>query len=169
MIERKPTLETIAPAITKSRKLKLEQIKELKLPLIFQDDQVIIEKSLNDWTLSAPLFIKLNQILETGEIGLVDYIIRSCINNCPAMITYIFENQSLVKMIRHLFRHCSQSQTSCRSYSINVKKYASWLGYNPDEIILDVKPVGAIPDPQRVLNHSDFLENYLAEVQDSRP
>ena len=167
MIERKTTLETIAPAITRSRKLKLEQIKELKLPLMFQGDLVIIERSLNDWPLREPLSIKLDQILETGEIGIVDYIIRSCLNERPIMIPYIFENESLVKMARHFFRHCSQSQSSCRNYSVNVRKYANWLGYSPDAIIQDIKPIGAIPDPQRVLNHSDFLESYLAEIQDA--
>ncbi len=167
MLERKTTLNAIAPAIIRSRKLKLEQIKELKLPLIFRDDQVIIEKSLNDYPLNTPLKLKLSQILETGEVGLVDYIIRSCIRQCPTMIPYIFENQSLLKMVRHLFRHGSPSQQTCSSYSINVRKYANWQGYSPDELILDIKPVGAISDPQRVLNHCDFLESYLADLQDS--
>ena len=175
MLERKPMIETIAPAITRNRKLaitrtrklKLEQIKQLKLPLIFKDDQVIIEKSLTDWSLKEPVSIPLNQILETGEIGLVDYIIRSCLSQYPSIISYIFENQSLVKMARHFFRHCSPAQTSCRTYSYNVKKYANWFGHKPDAIIFDIKPVGAIPDPQRVLNHCAFLEDYLAELQDS--
>jgi site-specific recombinase XerD len=52
-------------------------------------------------------------------------------------------------------------------HAINVKKYAAWLGYSPDLIIRDLKPVGSIPDPIRVQNHCDFLNNYLAELQDS--
>jgi site-specific recombinase XerD len=33
-------------------------------------------------------------------------------------------------------------------------------------IIQDVKPVGNIPDPTRVQNHSGYLNDYLAELQD---
>ena len=47
-----------------------------------------------------------------------------------------------------------------------MHKYATWLGYNPDLIIKDVKPVGAIPDPERVQNHCGYLNDYLAELQD---
>ena len=52
-------------------------------------------------------------------------------------------------------------------YAAYVKKYATWLGYNPDIIIADVKPIGAIPDPLKVQNHCGFLNDYLAELQDS--
>ena len=46
MIERATT--TIAPAITRTRKLSVEQLRNLELPLIFQEDTIIIEKSLGD-------------------------------------------------------------------------------------------------------------------------
>jgi site-specific recombinase XerD len=52
-------------------------------------------------------------------------------------------------------------------YSINLRNYAEWLGYSPDAIIKDTKPVGAIPDPLMVQNHCGFLNDYLAELQDS--
>ena len=52
-------------------------------------------------------------------------------------------------------------------YSTKLKKYATWLGHSPDIIIADVKPIGAIPDPLRVQNHCGFLNDYLAELQDS--
>lgn len=163
MIER----QTIAPAITRNRQLSIEDLKKLNLPLIFQDDIVVIERSLNDWKLKEPIVIELKKILDVKETGLIDYIIRSCLNERPSIISYIFENQSLVKLARHFLRHCSASHKSCMTYSINVKKYAIWLGYSPDLIIQDVKPVGAIPDPIKVQNHCGFLNDYLAELQDS--
>lgn len=163
MIER----QTIAPAITRNRQLSIEDLKKLNLPLIFQDDIVVIERSLNDWKLKEPIVIELKKILDVKETGLIDYIIRSCLNERPSIISYIFENQSLVKLARHFLRHCSASHKSCMTYSINVKKYAIWLGYSPDLIIQDVKPVGAIPDPLKVQNHCGFLNDYLAELQDS--
>jgi len=164
MIER---TATIAPAIIRNRQLSLEEINSLKLPLKFQGNLVIIERSLNDWKLRTPIAIELQKILAAKEKGLVDYIIRSCLNDQPSIIPYIFENETLLKLARHFLRHCSGSHRSCLLYSVSVRKYASWLGYKPDLIIQDVKPVGAVPDALKVQNHCGFLNDYLAELQDS--
>ena len=69
-------------------------------------------------------------------------------------------------MARHFLRHCSGSFQSCCCYTANVQKYATWLGYSPDLIIQDLKPIGNIPDPARVQNHCGYLNDYLAELQD---
>ena len=163
MIER---TTTIAPAITRTRKLSIEQLQNLKLPLIFQEDTIIIERSLSDFKLRKPISINLNKVLEAQEIGLVEYIIKSCLSYQPSIIPYIFENKSLVKVARHFLRHRSGSHQSCLMYTVKLRKYAIWLGHSPDTIIQDVKPVGAIPDPIKVQNHSGFLNDYLAELQD---
>jgi hypothetical protein len=73
----------------------------------------------------------------------------------------------MLKMARHFLRHCSASHDSYLIYSTKFKRYAEWLGHNPDIIIQDVKPVGAVPDPTKVQNHCEFLSDYLAELQDS--
>jgi site-specific recombinase XerD len=164
MIER---ATTISPAITRTRKLSVEQLKNLKLPLIFQEDAIIIKRSLNYWKLRTPIKIDLNKVLEAQKIGLVEYIIKSCLSYQPSIIPYIFENKSLVKLARHFLRHCSGSHQSCLMYTVKLKKYATWLGHNPDNIIQDIKPIGAIPDPIRIQNHSGFLNDYLAELQDN--
>jgi site-specific recombinase XerD len=164
LIER---VKTIAPAITRTRSLTVEELKSLNLPLKFQGEIVIIERSLSDWKLREPLAIDLKKILDAKEKGLVDYIVRSCLNERPNIIQYIFDNQTLVKLARHFLRHCSGSHKSCLIYSVNVKKYAAWLGYSPDLIIQDLKPIGAIPDSLKVQNHCGFLNEYLAELQDS--
>ena len=162
MIER----TTLVPPITRNRQLSLEEIKGLNLPLIFQDDYVLIERSLTGWKLKTALKIELKKILDTKEKGLADYIIRSCLNERPNLIPFIFDNQSMLKLARHFLRHLSRSYRSCLVYSANVKKYSEWLGYSPDLIIQDLKPVGAIPDPLKVQNHCGFLNDYLAELQD---
>ena len=75
MIERKT--QNIAIAIERKRNLTVDDLKKLNLPLQFQGQLVIIEKSLNNIRLQNPLSIELSKILATGEIGLADYIIRS--------------------------------------------------------------------------------------------
>jgi hypothetical protein len=84
----------LAPAIIRNRNLTIEDLKTLNLPLIFQENLVIIEKSTIGWKLKTPIAIELNKILAAGEKGLVDYIICSCIRQQPALIPYIFENQT---------------------------------------------------------------------------
>ena len=73
----------------------------------------------------------------------------------------------MLKLARHFLRHLSGSYRSCLTYSVNVKRYAIWLGHKPDLIIQDIKPVGAIPDPIKVQSHCGFLNDYLAELQDN--
>ncbi len=164
MIER---AKTTAPAIIRQRILTVDDLKSLKLPLMFQGDLVIVDTSLNGVKLRTPIAIKLQKILAAKEKGLVDYIFRSCLSERPSVIPYIFDNESLLKLARHFLRHCSGSHKSCMNYAVNVRKYAEWLGYSPDQIIQDVKPIGAIPDPLKIQNHCGFLNDYLAEVQDS--
>jgi len=157
----------LASAITRNRNLSVEELKSLNLPLIVQGDTVTIERSIDGWKLRKPITIQLNKLLAAQEKGLVDYIIRSCLNEQTSLIPYIFEYQSILKIARHFLRHCSASQDSCLKYTSKAKKYAEWLGHNPDVIIQDVKPIGAIPDPIKVQSHCEFLSDYLAHLQDS--
>ena len=69
-------------------------------------------------------------------------------------------------LARHLLRHCSGSPNTCCTYIVQIRKYSIWLGYSPDLIIQDIKPVGNIPDPTRVQNHTGYINDYLAAIQD---
>jgi hypothetical protein len=157
----------LAPAITHNRQLSIQDLKQLNLPLTFQDNKIIIFHSLTGWKLKTPLVLDLKKVLDTKEDKLVDYIIRSCLNDRPGVIPFIFDNQTMIKLARHFFRHLSGSAKSCLVYSVNVKKYSTWLGHSPDLIVQDIKPIGAIPDPLKVQNHCGFLNDYLAELQDA--
>jgi hypothetical protein len=92
-------VNTINPAIIRTRSLNVEELKNLNLPLIIQGDLVIIERSLNNWKLKTTLSIELSKILAAKEKGLVEYIIRSCLNERPNIIPYIFNNESLIKAL----------------------------------------------------------------------
>ncbi|MDR2204239.1 MAG: site-specific integrase [Nitrososphaerota archaeon] len=157
----------LVPAINSTRNLSIEELKNLKLPLIFQDDNVIITHSINGWKLRQPVTIERDKILAAKEKGLVNYIIRSCISERPNLIPYIFEYKSVQKMLRHFLRHCSESNDSCILYTSKLKKYADWLGHNPDIIIQDITTTESIPDSQKIQTHCRFLNEYLAYLQDS--
>jgi site-specific recombinase XerD len=158
--------EAIPQPILRMRQLTVEELKTLQLPLNIQGDTVVIEQSPKGWKLKKPVTLSLSKVLAAKEKGLIAYILSAFLSERPALIPFVFDNQSLIKMARHFLRHCSGSLQSCYCYTINVQKYATWLGYSPDLIIQDVKPVGNIPDPARVQNHSGYLNDYLAELQD---
>jgi site-specific recombinase XerD len=157
---------TLASSIIKQRQLSIEDLQSLQLPLKIQGNIVTIEKSTSGYKLRQPVIIKLDKILAAKEKGLVNYVITSLLNERPQLIPYVFNNESLLKMARQFLRHRSGSKQSCITYTAQVHKYSTWLGYSPDLIIADLKPVGAIADPSRVQNHCGYLSEYLSELQD---
>jgi hypothetical protein len=156
----------IPKPIIRTRQLTVQELESLNLPLQIQGTNVHIERSIRGWKLKEPVNVPLDKILAVKEKGLVDFILRSFIGERPKLISYVLDNQSLIKMARHFLRHCSSSTRSCLVYTTNVYKYSTWLGYSPDLIIQDLKPVGNIPDPLRMQNHCGYLNDYLAELQD---
>jgi site-specific recombinase XerD len=165
------TAEAIAETISREPiirtcQLTVDELRTLQLPIEVEDDKIIIAHSLRGWKLQRPVTLKLDKVLAAKEKGLVAYVLTAFLSERPSLIPVVFENQSLLKMARHFLRHCSGSYHSCLLYTVNVQKYATWLGYAPDLIIQDVKPIGNIPDPQRVQNHSGYLNDYLAQLQD---
>ncbi len=164
MIE--PKARTVAPSVIKTRQLSLEELKTLQFPLSIQGNLVVIERTPFGSKLRQPISLPLEKVLAAKEKGLVSYIFNAFVGQRSGLLEFVFENQSMVRMARHFLRHCSGSLHSCCAYTAKVQKYSAWLGYTPDLIIQDVKPIGSIPDPQRVENHQGYLNDYLAELQD---
>lgn len=158
--------QPLAKPITITRQLTIEDLKSLHFPMKIQADKVIFEESLRGYKLRQPVTVDLDKMLSAREKGLVTYIINTFLNDRPAIIPFVFNNESVIRLARHFLRHCSASHDSCRSYTVQVQKYSSWLGYSPNQLIADIKPVGNIPDPLRVQNHTGYLNDYLAELQD---
>jgi site-specific recombinase XerD len=158
VISRKPIIRT--------PKLTVEDLKDLKLPIKIQNDVVIIDHSLKGWPLQQPVTLSLSKVLDAHEKGLITYILSACLSERPALLPFVFDNQSLLKMARHFLRHCSASIHSCLVYTATTHRYSTWLGYSPDLIIADLKPVGNIADPQRIQNHQGYLDEYIAQLQD---
>jgi len=152
--------------ITRRRNLRQEDLKSLSIPITLEDGYLLVQRSPRGWKLRHPVKVNMEKVLAAGSIGLVDYILRAFTSQRPRLISFVFENESLIKLARHFLRHCSGSIHSVYSYTNTIQKYSAWLGHSPDEIIRDIKPHGNIPDPLRVQNHVGFLEDYVAELQD---
>jgi len=157
---------TVAQPIIRTPQLSLEDLKTINFPMKIQDDLVIIDTGITGQKLKTIVTVELSKILAAKEKGLIHYILMSFIRERPALIPFMFSNQSLIKVARHFLRHKSGSYLNCCNYTAHIQRYVKWLGYSPDVIIQDVKPNGAIPDPLRVQNHIGYLNDYLASLQD---
>ncbi len=160
------TAQTTTRPIIRTRHLTVDDLKKLPIPIKIQGNSLIIERSSRGWKLRRPITLSIKKVLAAREKGLVAYIVSSFTSERPGLIPFVFDNQSVIKMARHFLRHCSASPHSVYSYTSSVHKYSAWLGYSPDMIIQDVKPVGNIPDPLRVQNHTGYLDDYIAQLQD---
>jgi site-specific recombinase XerD len=158
--------QAMAPPIVRTRQLTVEELKSLQFPMDIQGDKLIIKQSPKGWKLKQPITVSLDKVLAAKEKGLIAYILSAFISQRSGLLQFAFDNQSIIRMARHFLRHYSGSLHSCCAYTAKVQKYSSWLGYSPDLIIQDVKPIGNIPDPLRVQNHTGYLNDYLAELQD---
>ena len=160
------TRQITAKPIIRKRQLTVEELRTIQIPMSVQGDSVVIDYSLRGWPLKKPVILSLEKVLAAKERGLIAYILKSFLSERPTLLAFVFDNKSIIKMARHFLRHCSGSLTSCCNYTVQLYKYSTWLGYSPDLIIQDIKPVGNIPDPQRAQNHTAYLNDYLAELQD---
>ena len=166
-IRRPQALQTERTQLTiKRRRLKVEDLAKLPVPAKIQDGCLILEKSPRGWILKEPVRVPIEKVLAAREKGLVAYILSAFISERPKLIPFVFKNQSLIRMARHFLRHCSGSPMSLYSYTDTISRYAQFLGHSPDVIIQDCKAGGNIPDPVRVQDHVEFLEAYLAALQD---
>ena len=93
--------QIIAKPLTVARQLTLEELKSLQFPMKILGDVVIIEESLKGYKLKQPIEIKLEKILAAREKGLIHYIVSAFLSERPALIPYVFDNQTLIKMARH--------------------------------------------------------------------
>ena len=159
------TLAINQPLI-RTRQLTVEELKTIPIPMTIKDETVTIERSLRGWRLQKPVTISLTKVLAAKEKGLINYVLSAFLSERPALIEFVFDNPSVLKMARHFLRHCSGSLTSCYVYTATIHNYSKWLGCNPDLLIADLKPVGNIPDPQRIQNHQGYLDEYIAQLQD---
>jgi hypothetical protein len=92
-------------------------------------------------------------------------LIKGLATHQPILIPFVLENQSLVEMARYFLRDRSGSTKSLYTYTNTLRQYSRRMGYQPDQIIADVKIQG-LPDPARLEKHRKFLKDSLADLQD---
>ena len=120
-------IPAIPPPIVRTKLLTVEELKTLQLPLKIQGNTITIEEGLRGGKLKQPVILALNKVLTAKEKGLVNYIFNALLSERPTLLPIAFDNQTLIKMARHLLRHCSGSPNTCHSYIVQMKRYSTWL------------------------------------------
>lgn len=131
-----------------------------------QDDNLILEKSHRGHPFKEPVKVPMQNVLSAGQLGVVNYVLRSLCTERPKLIPFAFQNKTVLNLAKNLLRYRTGSLATLYLYVECINRYSHWLGHSPDTIIKDVKPVGSVPDPLRVQNHVGFLEDYVGELQD---
>jgi hypothetical protein len=111
--------EVITQPIIRNQKLSVEELKTLPFPMRIEGDQIIIERGLRNSKLKHTVILSLDKVLAAREKGLINYILSAFVSERPALIEFVFDNQSLLKMTRHFLRHCSGSFHSAYIYAAN--------------------------------------------------
>ena len=163
MLTRQSTQTQITPRQLTVEELELEK---LPIPVSIRNGLLVVERSARGALLKTPVSVCIEKVLAVREKGLIAYILQSFASTRPVLIPYVFDNQSLVRMARHFLRYCSGSPMSLYAYTNDVAIYSRFLGHSPDMIVGDVKNGGKIADQLKLQNHTGFLEEYLANLQD---
>jgi site-specific recombinase XerD len=155
-----------AQLITMPKHLTPEDLQTLCVPTQIQNGILTLEMSPRGHVFKKPVKIPIEHVLNAGQRGVVDYIIRSLSSERPQLIPFAFQNETVLKLAKYLLRYQTGSPKTLYLYIDCISRYSRWLDHSPDMIIHDVKAGGNIPDPLRLQNHVGFLEDYIGELQD---
>lgn len=161
-----PQRLSLAKPLTRKQQLSAKDIETLSLPLKIEGDKITITKSLRNSPLKHPITLSLEKVLSAKQIGLIKYVFQALLCERPILLQYAFNNQSILQMANYFLRNCSGSPQTCYTYIQHVYQYTTWLDSTPDQIIQDLKPDGNTIDPERLQNHTKFVNDYIADLQD---
>ena len=86
---------TVAQPIIRTRQLTVEELKTIDFPIKIQSNLVIIDQGLTGHKLKTPVALELEKVLAVKEKGLINYILTSFVSQRPALIPFVFDNQTL--------------------------------------------------------------------------
>jgi len=155
-------------SIFKSHTVTLED-----LPWLFELGEVQngafeLIKGIKGGKLKTPASIPLSHILEVGQEGLIEYIVKSLVRERPKLIPFVFRNQTVVGVANYLKRYRSGSLKTLYLYADSIERFSKWAGREPDAIISDVKLPDGMIDPAKLQIHIKALGDFVAHLQDKK-
>jgi site-specific recombinase XerD len=126
---------------------------------------VTFTKNLNGFHLWKPITVDIPQPKNSTEKRLQDYIISACLTHAPFAINFIFENESMIELTRHLLLHNSSSERSLATYGTDIFKFCSFINKQPDELVRNCKNAQGQLKPKAVFQLRHEIDDYISYLR----
>jgi len=141
----------------------MEAIEKAEDPIEPQSQTLtIIGKSPRGKAFRKPIALTASQAKRLEGIGrsLANYILDSCSLYLPSLVSFILEYESVLAVAKYLFRYKSKSALSLTNYCYCIRRFSTWLGKAPDELVAEAR------DPNHLSMLPKILEDYLGCLED---
>jgi site-specific recombinase XerD len=127
--------------------------------------KVIIVKSSLGYTLKKPLILEVPEPRNPAEKNLQQYVIRTFVGQYPYLAQFTFENNSVMKLARHLLIHRTGSHATLCNYVYSVHRFCKWLNTSPDKLVAECLDQDKVPVSKAIVRVRRCLNDFAADLQ----
>ena len=98
--------------------------------------------------------------------GQREFLERAFRHRMAALVDFSLNNQTLLKVIRHLRRHATGSPATAYQYVYGIWRYHLWLGQGPDRILFDSFDNNGDPLPKMLTKHAQLVDDFAGHLPD---
>ena len=159
-------MKLAAQLVLKPKPLKIDDLPFIGNLGHVDDGRVFIERSPKGYKLKTRTDFPLANLLNVGQQGLAEFIVTSLTSQRPLLIPFVLENSSMIELAKYFLRARTGSLLGFYAYTNTISIYSRQLNSPPDQIIADIKGKPKDGQAVQIEDHQEFLENYLAQLQD---
>jgi site-specific recombinase XerD len=111
--------------------------------------------------LEKPVTIDIPEPENETDKRLQDYVISACLTHAPFLIDFIFRNQTMMELGRHLLLHKSSSERSLTTYGTDIFKFCQYLKQQPDELVSFCKDKQGYDKPLAIAGLRHQIDDYI--------
>jgi integrase len=95
-----------------------------------------------------------------GERAAKQFIIDAFRGKMPSLITFAFQNESILKLAAYLLRHTTGSHATLYQYVFGVYRYCKWARKGPDEVLRE-----SLLDRKALKAYVASLDEFIGDLQ----
>jgi integrase len=114
--------------------------------------------------LKKPISINIPKTSTIGEKALLQFVIEAFSWKFPTLIQFSFDNDSMMNLIKHFYRHSIRSVSSLYQYVYGVYRFSEWACKNPDDIIADLVDDSGVASHRKINAFIDVIDAYLGDL-----
>src|SRR2546425_11887606 len=98
--------------------------------------------------------------------GQREFLDRAFRHRMAALVDFSLNNQTVLKVIRHLRRHATGSHATAYQYVYGIWRYHLWLNSEPDKTLMECWGPEGDPLPKMLLKHAQLVDDFVGYLQD---